>query len=82
MGVVTVSTSRVVIEIFCDHNRSRWRSTPAAVDADVGDRAAGGNDILAKLEGGGNADGLDRRLDAVALGQFFYLVDDSAMTRC
>ena len=40
-----------------------------AVHADIGDGAARRDDLLAKLEGGGNADRLDRGVDAALAGQ-------------
>jgi hypothetical protein len=65
IGFVTVSTRRVVIVMFCDHSRSRWRSalTPCT-HADIRNRAARRHDVLAQHEGRRHAHRLNGRIDA------------------
>ena len=60
----TVSTSRVVMVMFCDPQPLQMQIDLDAMHADIGDDAAGRDDILAGDEGRRHADRLDRRIDA------------------
>jgi hypothetical protein len=66
--VCRLSTSRVVIVMFCDHRRSRCRS--AWTPCDVGDGAARRDDILAQHKGRRHAHRFDRGIDAAPRGHF------------
>ena len=66
MGVVTVSTSRVVSVMLCDQSRLEVQLHGLAVHAHVGDASAGRHDGLADVEGRRDAHGLDGHVDAGA----------------
>ena len=72
IGIETVSTRRVVIVTLCDHRRLQVQVDLDAMHADVGDGAAGGDDVLAQLEGGRDADRFDGGVDAAAVGQLHH----------
>ena len=51
------------------------------VDADIGDVSTRRHNVLAKLEGGGNAHRLDRRVHAAPTSQFHHLLGRVARLR-
>jgi hypothetical protein len=68
--VLTVSTSLVVMVIEVDLG---------SMDADIGDRPAGRDDFLAKLERRRNPHRLDGGIDAASAGQFHDGLDGMAV---
>ena len=68
-GVVSVSTSPVVISTSRIQSRSRWSVAGMAVHADVREPAARADQLRAELERLGNADRLDRDVGAETVRQ-------------
>ena len=68
IGVLTVSTSRVVMVMLRSHRLSRWRSTFVPCTPILAMVPPGGDDFLAHLERGRNAHRLDGRVDAALAG--------------
>jgi hypothetical protein len=78
IGVVTVSTSRVVMVMLRDQSVSRWIDL-VAVHADVGDHPAGCNQLLAQQERGRHTHRLDGGIDAASSGQCLDRVEGLAV---
>ena len=74
IGVVTVSTSRVVMVMFCDHKPLKVQIGLHAMNADIGDGAARRDNVFANHERRRNADRFDRGIDAAAAGHFHDLL--------
>ena len=77
--MVTVSTSRVVMEMLRSHKLLQMEIDLLAVHADIGDDAARRDDLFAQLESGRNANRFDGGIDAAAAGHLHDRLDGLAV---
>ena len=65
---------RMVIEMFCDLYHRQVRVDFSAIDADVGDDISRAEDLPTEQKPCGDAERLDRGVDAVSVREGFHIL--------